>query len=518
MKIRSVAVLLCAALLSSAPALAAPLPSPSPATERPTRTIAIFLNGEPLLTDTPPLIMEGRLLVPLRPIFEALGISIVRSGDTITARLPVGNFALTVPGDSVSVNGHTVSLDGRSVDISGTTYVPLRLLKAALGATAVYDQRGAKVQIVSAFIGRALGAEERHADGGMTVNGVVAAVDVNSSPPSVTLTQGAESRTISINSDAKIFIEDVTVHSQVKADLSDVRVGDRLAAILAKDGRVVELHDFYSSDNGTISALSPFAVVLQNGRVVQPAKSTEITLNGASAKLADLAVGDSVTVRRNPESGEIRQLIASRTAAASATALPANGNVTVTGFTISANRPLRAGESFDVVLVGTAGGKASFDIGDYVSGIDLHEDSPGTYRGHFTVPDRFNVTQVPVYGHLSLGATQAPRTEASATFSAATTPPQIPEVAPPPGQTVNNARPNIYATFVTPSQIPINLSSVSLAVNGHDVTSSATRTPSFITYTPSIDYPDGRVEVTVKVADAAGNTATRTWSFVIKTH
>jgi hypothetical protein len=505
-------------LLTSSPALAAPLPSPQPASERPIRSIAIFLNGEPLLTDTPPLIVDGRLLVPLRPIFEALGIGIVRSGDTLTAKLPVGNLVLTVPGDTATVNGHQVVLDARAIDVSGRTYVPLRLLKAALGATAVYDQRGAKVQILSALIGRAVGAEERRADGGVTINGVVAAVDANSSPPSVTLTQGAESRTISINSDAKIFVEDVTVHSQVKADLSDLRVGDRLAAILAKDGRVIEVHDFYSSDNGTISAVSAFAVVLQNGKVVQPAKNTDITLNGASAKLADLAVGDNVTVRRNPESGEIRQLIASRTSSPTATARPVNGNVTVTGFTISATRPLRAGESFDVVLVGTPGGKASFDIGDYVAAIDLREDTPGTYRGNFTVPDRFNVTQVPIYGHLSVGGTFAPRAEAAGTFSAATTPPQIPEVAPPAGQTVNNARPNIYATFVTPAQIPINISSITLVVNGHDVTSSATRTPSFITYTPGSDYPDGEVKVTVKVADAAGNTATRTWSFVIKTH
>jgi hypothetical protein len=505
-------------LLTCAPALAAPLPAPSPATEKPIRSIAIFVNGQALITDTPPLILDGRLLVPLRPIFEALGIALVRSNNTITAHLPAGNLVLAVPGDSATVNGRQVSLDARVVDLSGSTYVPLRLLKAALGATAIYDQRGATVQIVSAFIGRALGAEEVRADGGVTVNGVVAAVDANSAPPSVTLTQGAESRTISINSDAKIFVEDVTVHSQVKAALSDVRVGDRLAAILAKDGRVVEVHDFYSSDNGTISALSPFAVVLQNGKVVQPAKSTEITVNGTSAKLSDLLVGDYVTVRRNPESGEIRQLIVSRTVTATATAQPVSGNVTVTGFTISANRPLRAGESFDVVLLGTPGGKASFDIGDYVSGIDLHEDSPGNYHGHFTVPDRFNVAQVPVYGHLSVGASLGPRVEAAATFSAATTPPQVPEVAPGPGQTVNNARPNIYATFVAPSQIPINISSISLVVNGHDVTSSATRTPGFITYTPSADYPDGEVKVTVKVTDAAGNTATRSWSFVIRTH
>jgi hypothetical protein len=256
-------------------------------------------------------------------------------------------------------------------------------------------------------------------------------------------------------------------------------------------------------------------VVLQSGKVIQPGRSSDITLNGASAAPGDLRVGDFVTVRRNPETGEIRQIIASRAVSATPTQQPVAANVAVKSFSISATRPLRAGESFDVVLEGTPGGRASFDIGDYVADVEMHEAVSGTYRGSFTIPDRFNVTQVPIYGHLRVGASSAPRTEASSTLSAATIPPQIPEVAPPPGETVNNVRPSIYATFVAPSAIAINASSVTLIVNGHDVTSSATRTATFITYRPGVDLPRGDVQVTVKVADAAGNTASRSWTFSI---
>jgi hypothetical protein len=264
-----------------------------------------------------------------------------------------------------------------------------------------------------------------------------------------------------------------------------------------------------------LSAVSQIAVVLQSGKVIQPGRGSDITLNGATATLADLHVGDFVTVRRNPETGEIRQIIASRSVSSMPTQQPAANNVVVKSFTMSATRPLHAGESFDVVLEGTPGGHATFDIGDYVDGIEMHETAPGTYRGSFTIPDRFNVTQVPIYGRLSAGGAIAPRAEASATLSAATVPPQIPEVAPPPGEVVNNVRPSIYATFVAPSQIPINQSSITLIVNGHDVTSSATRTASFITYRPGVDLSRGEVDVVVKVVDAAGNAATRSWSFTI---
>ncbi len=518
-RLRRVALFVCAAsLLMNAPALAAPA---APPVDRPTRDIAIVLNGETLPTDTPPQVIEGRILIPLRTIFDALGIPLLRSGRTITMHVPPGVVVVTIGSAAGTLNDSPVDLGARVVEVDGTTYVPIKLLKVALGANASYDSHGARVEILSALIGRATANEEARSDGGTTVNGIAAAIDANSAPPSITVTQGSDqTRTISVNSSAVTYVEDVTVHSQVKAQLGDVHVGDQVAIVLSKSGTVVEIHDFYSSDNGTISAVSPIAIVLHDGKVVQPARSTDVLLNGMPAHLTDLAVGDVVTVRRNPLTKEIRQIIASRTvvSAATATAVPANGNVKITSFAFSATRPLRAGERFDVTMEGTPGGHASFDIGDYLTGIEMHEDSPGRYHGQYTIPDRFNINQVPVYGHLNVGGVDAPRADAPGTLSAATTPPQITEVAPSPGQTVDNSRPNIYATYLAPAQIAINPSTVTLNVDGHDVTSSATRTPGFITYTPGVDYADGPIVVIVKVSDAAGNTATRTWQFVIRTH
>jgi len=62
----------------------------------------------------------------------------------------------------------------------------------------------------------------------------------------------------------------------------------------------------------------------------------------------------------------------------------------------------------------------------------------------------------------------------------------------------------------------VNPSSIHIVVNGHDITASAVRTPRFVHYVPSEPYPDGRVRVSVRVADDAGNVTSRTWSFVIR--
>ena len=488
--------------------------------EKPVRTIAIEINGEPLDTDTPPQVVGGRLLVPLRDVFNALGIVVHRAGSVVTARLPTGSVSFTIGSSEVSVNGKLVTLDAPVIERAGTTFAPLKLLVAAFGAQAVYDQHTERVEIVSAFIGRNSAAEQQRADGGADVQGVVSALDEDSTPPSLTVVRGGTSRTISITSDAKIWTEDVTIHSQLKGSFADMRVGDAVHAILARDGRVVSVFDFYKSISGTIAAVSPAAFVLANGRVVTPAPATEISLNSAAARLADLRVGDFVTVRSNPESGELRAIVASRALAQQDATAPPTASataVTIASVVLSTARPLRAGQPFDVVMHGTAGGHASFDIGDYLTGLEMQERSPGFYSGHFTIPDRFNVTQVPVYGHLSVAEVEAPRVEAAQTLSAATTPPAIGEVAPPQGQTVNNSRPSIFATYSAPTEIAIDQSSVSLSVNGHDETSTATRSTGFITYSPGVDIPDGPVTVVIKVSDAAGNAATKTWIFTIKT-
>jgi hypothetical protein len=505
-------------------AQARPIPTPreTPA-EKPIRLIAIIVNDTPLETDTPPRVIGGRVLLPMRDVFNALGIVIESSGGRIFARLPTGSVTCNVDSSYATIDGRTVSLGTPIVEVGGTVYVPLELLVVAFGVQASYDQRGAKVDLISDYVGRESGAEQARADGGSDVQGVISAIDLDSQPPSLTVVRGGTSRSISITSDAKIWTEDVTIHSQLRGQLSDVRVGDAVHAILQRDGRVISVFDFYKSTSGSIVAVSPSAIVLDSGRVVTPSGNTEIQLNSNDARLGDLHPGDFVTVRSNPESGELRQIVASRTVAAqaaAATATPAPGSpgpATIASVATSLTRPLRAGESFAVTMHATPGGHASFDIGDYLTDQPMRETAPGFYAGRFTIPDRFNLTQVPIYATLSIGASTAPRVQAAETLSAATTPPAIGEVEPSPGQTVNNVRPSIFATYSAPTDIPINLSSITLEVGGHDVTASSLRLGTFVNYSPGVDLPSGPVTVTVRVSDSAGNFATKTWTFTIQT-
>jgi hypothetical protein len=266
---------------------------------------------------------------------------------------------------------------------------------------------------------------------------------------------------------------------------------------------------------GTAAAVAANTVVLGDGFVVAPDRGTEITLNGRPAQISDLAVGDAITVRLNPKTGEKRQIIAVR--AGAATPAPAAGSVAISSFTFAGKPILKAGDGIDITLVGTPGGVATYDIGPYIVDQPLRETPPGTYTGRFTVPPGVNFGSTPVYGHLRVGDAQAPRAQAAQLLGIATTGPSITEIAPSAGDTVNSSRPSIYATFATPTDLGVNPSAVSIEVNGLDVTASSVRTAGFITYQPSVDLADGPIKVTVKIADNAGNVAVRSWAFTIRT-
>jgi hypothetical protein len=503
---------------SSAPAhpTPKPKPKPTPKTELPTRIIAIAINGEDIAADPAPRVVNGRLLVPIVRIYGALGISISRDGDNIVAAAPRKTIALRLGSDIARIDNQTVRMDGPATEIDGATYVPLRFVADSLGAGVSYDAKAARVDVVSSLVGRTPSLTQSDGDGGTQIVGTVTAVDLNSAPESITVTRSGSVRSIAINSDAKILLQDTIAKTSSNATLDDVHAGDAVSVYVSKNGKVDQLIDRYASRTGTVAAVSPSALVLRDGHVITPDRDTAITLNGASANIGDALVGDTLVVRSNPDTGEKRQILISR--AMPATPQPAAGAASITAFSVDATNALRAGDKFNVKLSGSPGGKATFDIGAYVEGVPMHEDSPGAYRAEYTIPPNVNFGQVAVYGHLEVNGKAAPRVEAPALIAVSTTPPTITDFAPPAGQTVNSVTPSIFATFNSPTNIGINPSTVTINVNGLDVTASAYRTAGFITYSSTVPLADGTVNVRVSVADAAGNRAERAWSFTIRSH
>ena len=103
--------------------------------------IQVIYNGSPLAFEVAPQMMNGRTMVPLRAVFEAMGATIEWDGSTQTATATRGDTVviLTIGNTSPTVNGQVVTLDQAAVIVDGRTLAPLRFVAEAFGGTVEWD-------------------------------------------------------------------------------------------------------------------------------------------------------------------------------------------------------------------------------------------------------------------------------------------------------------------------------------------------------------------------------------------
>lgn len=101
----------------------------------------ITLNGK---------MVDNRLLVPLRPIFENLGANVEWDAGTkaITGTKGTTVVNLTINQNEAYVNGNVVILDVPAKVIDGSTYVPLRFIAGSLGADVTYNSATSTANIM----------------------------------------------------------------------------------------------------------------------------------------------------------------------------------------------------------------------------------------------------------------------------------------------------------------------------------------------------------------------------------
>ena len=96
----------------------------------------VTIDGRALQLDVPPTIIEGRTLVPLRAIFEALGADVEWNSATrtVTGRKGATTIILPIGSRYPTVNGVPVELDVPGIIVDGRTLVPARFIAESLGA------------------------------------------------------------------------------------------------------------------------------------------------------------------------------------------------------------------------------------------------------------------------------------------------------------------------------------------------------------------------------------------------
>jgi uncharacterized repeat protein (TIGR02543 family) len=104
------------------------------------------INGASRALDSPPVIKNGRTLVPIRAIIEALGGTVGWDGTARKATVTLGSttIELWIGKSAAKVNGATTPIDAANAKvvpeiISSRTMLPLRFVTETLGATVGWD-------------------------------------------------------------------------------------------------------------------------------------------------------------------------------------------------------------------------------------------------------------------------------------------------------------------------------------------------------------------------------------------
>ena len=108
------------------------------------KPVTVTLNGETVDCASygqEATIVEGRTLVPLRAIFEALGASVEWNAETRTVDSKLGEteISLTIGENKLIKNGEEIALDVPAMIMNGRTLVPVRAVSESFGVNVEWD-------------------------------------------------------------------------------------------------------------------------------------------------------------------------------------------------------------------------------------------------------------------------------------------------------------------------------------------------------------------------------------------
>lgn len=111
--------------------------------------IRININGEEFKYDTEPVVINDRVLVPMREIFESFGAEVYWEGTTktVTAVLDGDAIMLQIDNNKLFKPGEEAELDVVPIVINDRTMVPVRAVSVGLGADVEWDAESRCVNI-----------------------------------------------------------------------------------------------------------------------------------------------------------------------------------------------------------------------------------------------------------------------------------------------------------------------------------------------------------------------------------
>ena len=367
-------------------------------TVAPAPYVRVFIDGQLVSFDVPPAIAAGRVLVPLRGVFNRLGAVVTWDPATqmVLAARGDTSISLRIGDTQANINGQPTLMDVPALLVDGRTMVPLRFISQALGSQVSWDATSTTVQIAG---GPGSGpsaptlppsqtypptAAQPPVSSSNVITGTVVGVRAEASAGQmgqiqVLVDKMVQSyKVVTTTAISRVNVANNTGGSEA---LSAILPGDQVQMTVDRDGTVQSIRATYRGVSGRIIAVTDAGVVvLENGDTFRLNRSARVMRDGKVVEAGALRPGDVVQLRLNPETNEIWAAVIRQEAPARDAGL-ASVAVTPSG------RELRAGDVVEVVATGAPGGRATFSIGGLRTGVPMVESTAerGTYYGSYTV-------------------------------------------------------------------------------------------------------------------------------------
>ena len=539
--------------LAGAPFLAA---TPARAQALTPSAATVSIDGRQIaFPDQPPVNAGGRLLVPLRAIFESLGAVVNYQNGTIRANRGGTNLELNIGSAQAIVNGQVRTLDVPAQAVFGRTLVPLRFVGEAFGAKVSYDPVTQAVSIsappeqvgsvVTNTSDRTTPATPGtnplyNVPGGTSVAGTL--VGVNTAANIITLSADNQTRVYPLAPGA-VALSQISIATTATAtplrqpargvELNSLNAGDTVRLNLDATGRVTQIITAATVVVARVQYANGNTIVLDDDRDTTLTLNNDlkyVDANGRAATAANLQAGQSVALFISRDSRQVYRVSAyppDYTPNANfgtgtpdplpAGGLPAAGAPQIQLVQSNANAPLRANQRLDVTVRATPGQRLSFSLGTKIQNIPLYEtpQQPGVYNGSYTVKAGDDVLDARILARLTAANNFEDTAQSQEAVTIDTVAPRVFGTFPANNATVNVAQPNIVVFADDLNGSGLAGAQMQITNGGQTFPVAATVAPPTSINAVAPRALAGAVSVRAIVSDKAGNQTTSNFNFVV---
>lgn len=217
----------------------------------------VEFNGMNVTFDQPAVIMQNRTMVPVRKIFELMGVKVEWEAETRTVKTELNGRTvdITIDKSEILVDGKIEKIDAPARIVNNRTLVPLRAVSQSYGCKVEWEPKNG---VASVFADWYIDAEKKQYQDELLNFDYFAGVEVIKTDKGVSLKSNGCSMTVTIEDSSEVTVNDEYI-SNLKNGLNKfsgltltnmIKVADKNAVKFGCYNKERTIHYAYAYKNG----------------------------------------------------------------------------------------------------------------------------------------------------------------------------------------------------------------------------------------------------------------------------